>query len=110
LEAETVTGNIPGLNEGGTVTVMEVADSTVTALDVSAMEPNDTVVSGWKFIPIMVACPPPLSGDDDGVIARTSGAFGGRTTAKTIPVSCAMVGDVPDESRVAFTQGVLPEE
>jgi hypothetical protein len=83
----TVTGSIPGVKDGGTVTVMEVVEFTVTALDASTADPNDTCESGVKCVPVITICPPPASGDDDGVIELIYGASGESVTANTMPVS-----------------------
>jgi hypothetical protein len=54
-------------------TEIEVGEFTVTALPVRVVAPKVTVAPDVKLAPVMVAAPPPASGDESGVIDEIVG-------------------------------------
>lgn len=73
LEVSTLTCTTPGDVVEGMVTAIEVAELTVTAAPVNSCEPNETVAPEEKLSPLMYAVPPPLTGDESGVIEVIAG-------------------------------------
>lgn len=55
------------------MTAIVLEDITVTAEPDRTMEPNDTVIPGAKFAPVITAVPPPPRGEDVGIVDESEG-------------------------------------
>ena len=65
-DACTVTSTNPGDEAAGIVTVISVEDTAFTLI--AAVDPKLTADAAKRLVPIIVAVPPPASGDESGVI------------------------------------------
>ncbi|MCL5948229.1 MAG: hypothetical protein M1420_03590 [Actinobacteria bacterium] len=68
-----MTPTVPGAEDRGTTTEIDVVEFTVTAALVSVSEPKVTTAPVVKCIPVIVTVSPPVRGDESGVIDMMTG-------------------------------------